>query len=353
MQVIPPIEITDARLTSSAVPEEIAATYDGATAYAVGDLVGIATAYGVAQDVWRSLQAANTGNALVEGAFWAFAGDVYPIYASGSSAALGAYVTDLATHSLYESLAAGNTGNALTDETKWKYVGKTNRFRLFDYTRSDQTVSGLSLTAVITPGKRINSIGLKGILANAYAITVTSVLGGGTVYSASGSLNTRETVTWSDYFFGEFSTQKSLVFFDVPPLSDSIITITMTATSGSTKLGAAVFGSFVYLGVTLNSPSSDILNFSTIARDTDGNAILTARRNVPKSRQTVVAEKANVNKIRGLRDYLNAVPALWYGLSDATDGYFESVSILGIYKAFEINVENHGEAIVNLELEEV
>jgi len=352
MRVIPPIEITAGRLTSSTVPDAVAATYDGATNYSVDALAGAATTYGNPQSVFRSLQTPNTGNAQVEGAFWTFAGLVYPVWSGASSADLGGIVTELATNSLYESLVASNNF-ALTDATKWKYIGKTNRFRMFDYSRSQQSVSGLSLTVVLTPGKRINSIGLKGILANAYTITVTSVLGGGTVYSSTGSLNLRETTTWSEYFFGEFSTQQSLVFFNIPPYTDLIVTINLTATSGATKLGAVVIGSFVYIGETLNSAASDILNFSTISRDEDGNAILTQRRNVPKSRQTVVAEKSAVDKIRKLRDDLNAVPALWYGLADATDGYFESVSILGIYKAFEINVQNHDQAIVNLELEEV
>ena len=352
MRVIPPIEVTDARLTSSDVAEDVAATYAGGTTYAEGALAGAATTYGNAQSVYRSLQGGNTGNAQEEGAWWTFVGLVYPIYAGGSSAAIGGIVTELATHSLYESLVAANNF-ALTDETKWKYIGKTNRFRMFDYSRSQQSVTGLSLTAVFAAGKRINSIGLKGIQANAYSITVTSVGGGGTVYSDSGSLNLRETLTWSDYFFDEFTTQKSLAYFDIPPFTDAIVTITLTSTSGSTKLGAVVFGTFVYIGKTIQTTSSDILNFSTIERDLDGNAILTPRRNVPKSRQAVLCEKANVNKVILLREDLNATPALWYGLADSANGYFDATSILGIYKAFEINTDTPLDAIVSLELEEV
>jgi len=356
MRVIPPIEVTDARLTSSTVPDAVAATYNGATNYAVDDLAGAATTYGNPQSVFRSLQTPNTGNTQVEGAFWTFAGLVYPVWSGASSAAIGGIVTELATNSLYESLVAANNfalDNVADDITKWKYIGKTNRFRMFDYSRSQQSVTGLSLTVVFAAGKRINAIGLKGVSANAYSITVTSVGGGGTVYSDSGSLNLRETLTWSDYFFGEFTTQKSLAYFDIPPFTDAIVTITLTSTSGSTKLGAVVFGTFVYIGKTIQTTSSDILNFSTIERDLDGNAILTPRRNVPKSRQAVLCEKANVNKVILLREDLNATPALWYGLADAANGYFDATSILGIYKAFEINTDYPNQAMVNLELEEV
>ena len=356
MRVIPPLEVTDARLTSSTVPDAVAATYDGATNYGVGDLAGAATTYGNPQSVFRSLQTPNTGNTQVEGAFWTFAGLVYPVWSGSSSAAIGGIVTDLATNSLYESLVASNNfalDNVADDIAKWKYIGKTNRFRMFDYSRSEPTITGQTLTIVFAAGKRMNAMGLKGMKANAFDITVTSVLGGGTVRTASGSLNTRDTQTWSDYFFGEFGTIPSLAYFDIPPYTDAIVTITLTSTSSPVEIGAIVFGTFVFIGRTIQSTSSDVLNFSTVERDEDGNAILTPRRNVPKSRQQVLCAKSNVNKVIDVREKLNATPALWYGLADSTDGYFDAVTILGIYKAFEINTDTPLDAIVSLELEEV
>jgi hypothetical protein len=352
MQVIPPLEITDSILTSSTVPEEVAATYAGGTTYAEGDLAGAAPVYGSPQTVWRSLQNGNTGNAQVEGAWWTEAGIVYPEYSSGHNYSIGEIVTVLATHSLYEALAA-HTNSPVTDTTKWLFVGRTNRWKMFNYTRNLKTSVPSSLTVVLTPGKRINSIGLKGIVANSYTLTATSVLGGGTVYSASGSLNTRVTVTWSEYFFGEFSTQPSLNFFDIPFFSDIIITLTLTSTSGNASIGAMVIGTFVYLGETQSSASSDILNFSTVDRDIDGNAILVQRRNIPKTRQRVLTAKSNVDKAISLRETLNATPALWYGLDDETNGYFEASSILGFYRGFEIDMSMPDHAVLLIELEEV
>lgn len=353
MQVIPPVLITDAKLTSSTIPEAVAATYSGATPYGVGDLAGAASVYGSPQTVWRSKQAANTGNAQVEGAWWTEAGIVYPVYNSGSSCGIGGIVTDLANHDLYESLIASNTGHAPSDTDSWKYIGKTNRWRMFDYTRSEKSSVPLQMTIVFAPGKRINSFALAGMVANSYSLTITSVTGGGTVYSKSGSLNTRNTQTWSDYFFGEFGTMPSTVYFDIPPYSDCIVTLVLTATSGNVQLGAIVVGTYVYLGATQYTSSSDVLNFSTIDRDIDGNAILTQRRNVPKTRSTVWCNKNKVNKAIEVREHLNATPAIWYGIDDQTDGYFEALSILGIYKGFEINVDMPENAILSIELEQI
>ena len=355
MQVIPPIEITDARLTSSTVPEEVAPAYAGGTTYAQGELVGLAPVYGSPQTVWRSLQSSNTGNSLAEGVWWTNAGIVYPVY-TGASCSIGAIVTDLATHSLYESLVDTNTfalNDAADDIKKWKYIGKTNRFRMFDYTRNQKTSAPLSLTVVLAPNKRVNSIAMSGLVANSFDLTVTSVGGGGTVYSESGSLNTRLTTTWSEYLFGEFGTKPSLVYFDIPPYTDCVITLALNATSGNAQIGSIGVGTFIYVGETEQSTSSDVLNYSTVDRDLDGNAILIQRRNVPKSRQRVRCNKGNVNKILKLREDLNASAAFWYGLDDASHGYFEAVAILGFYRGFEIDTAYPDQAIVNIELEEV
>jgi hypothetical protein len=353
MQVIPPLEITDSILTSSTVPEEVAATYSGGTTYADGALAGLVSVYGSPQTVWRSLQASNTGNAQTEGVWWTEAGNVYPVYNSGSSCGIGGIVTDLATHSLYESLVVSNTGNDLTDTVSWKFLGRTNKFKMFNYSRNLKTSVPSSLTVVLTPGKRINSLGLKGMEANSYSFSASSVSGGGEVYSSSGSLNTRITRTWSDYFFGVFTTQPSLNFFDIPLFSDIVLTLTLTSTSGNASVGAMVIGSFVYLGEAESTASSDILNFSTVDRDIDGNAILVPRRNIPKSRQRVLTSKALVDKAIALREELNAKPALWYGLDDETNGYFEATSILGFYRGFEIDMSLPDQALITIELEEV
>lgn len=353
MRVVPPIEITDARFTSSTVPEEVAATYGSGTTYADGDLVGLAPVYGDPQTVWRSKQDGNTGNALEDGDWWQNAGIVYPVYASGSSCDTGGIVTDLANHDLYESIVDANTGNALTDTEKWKYIGKTNKWRLSNYKRNNKTSVPLEFTTVWTPGKRINTIGLVGITGNSYDLAVTSVNGGGTVYESSGSLNTRNTTSWSQYFFGEFITIPSLVFFDVPLFSDSVVTLTITADSGNAELGALVVGNFDELGETEISPRSDVLNFSSVSRDDDGNAILEPRRNIPKIDAVVYTDKGKVDRIKQIRADLNATPALWYGLADVSDGYFEIVSMLGFYRNFVIDAAYPLEAVISLELEEV
>lgn len=358
MKVIPPITaaavtILEAMLTSSTIPEAEAPTYAGGTSYAAGAYAGPAPVAGQAQAVYISLQSGNIGHAQNDSLWWKFVGYVYPAYDSGTTYAAGNVVTDLTNHLLYESLVAGNLDQALTDGTKWLLLGPTNRWAMFDIQRNTQSVQDGSFTIVITPGQRCNALGLAGIVGNSYSLTVSSVSGGGAVYSKSGTLNNRQTLGWYDYFFGEFSTQESLVFFDIPPFMDAVYTLTITATSGNVGLGAFVLGSAVDLGDTQWTAESDVMNFSTISRDSFGNATLVARRNVPKTNQVVICPKSRVNKVRALRDELNAIPAFWCGVDDGSDGYFDSLSIVGVYKKFSIRVDTAAEAEINLELEEI
>lgn len=312
MNVIPPLTITDARLTSSTVSEP------------------------------------DAGSPTTETVF-SSAGSPTPAYA------LGAIVIDITTHLKYESLVASNTG-LLSDTTKWLLLGPTNKWAMFDLLRNTATVAPSPLTVVITPGTRIDSIALLGLVADTVTVTMDSAVGSPSerYYTYTQDLSTREVFNWYDYFFETFSTQVSLALFDLPPYTTCVITVTLTATSGNVQCGACVLGSYVFIGDVVQQPESDVLNFSTVERDFDGGVnSMVQRRNVPKTNQQVLLDKSRVNAVRVLRDALNAVPAVWAGLDDSDDGYFEALLILGFYKRFSINLTLPDYAVITLELEEI
>lgn len=302
MRVIPPLEITPAMLTSSSCAEPHASetAYNAGTAYALGDTVVVA-----------------------------------------------------ADHATYVSLQAANTGHTpSTSPTWWEEVGPTMRWKMFDILRNTQTEDASPLTVVITPGVRLNSIALLGLVAT--SVTVSMTAGGPTVYTHTEDLDTREVVDWYTYFFEEFSTRPSMALFDLPPYSNGIVTVALTNSGGDVKCGSLVLGSFEYIGAIEWDPESDALNFSTIDRDTFGNATLVQRRSIPKTQQNLKVDKTRVNRVRNLREALNAKPAVWSGLDDLdTDGYFEVLLILGIYRKFTISPANAREAAISLELEEI
>ena len=225
-------------------------------------------------------------------------------------------------------------------------------FLPFDLIRDTATSVPSPLTVVLAPGQRINSLALMGLVAT--GAVITGVSGATTVCSRTLDLNTREVLDWYDYYFALFSNQPSVVLFDLPPYSDLVLTITLTNTGGNVECAACVIGSFEYIGDVQAEAESDVLNFSAVTRDFAGNtSVMVQRRNVPRTVQNIVVDKDRVNRVRALRSALAGMPAVWSVVLNDTDGYFESMLIVGFYKRFTLNLKNQSFAVASLELEEI
>ena len=302
MRAIPPITITDALLTSSTVAEPAAGetAWNAATPYLVGD------------------EAIRTS-----------------------------------THRIYERLVAGTTATAPeSDTTNWLDIGPTNRLSMFDTLRNSATTAATTMTIVVTPGQRVDSIALMGVVGETATISMTS--GGPVVYTVTDNLVLRNTLSWTNYFFGAFKYSGSTVHFDLPPYSNGIITVTISRSSGTVSCGAMVLGQSVYMGQVLSQAKSEALNFSSVTRDAFGNATLVPRRTVPATNSTLHITNDMVDTLRDLRALGNATPLVWSGLDDSTENpCFDSLLVLGIYKEFSIAMENTGYGSVQLSLEEI
>lgn len=302
MRAIPPLSITGAMLTSSTVAEPSA----GETAW------NAATNYSVGTQAIRTT-----------------------------------------THRIYQNLIAGvDATTPETAPTRWLDVGPTNRWAMFDALRNSATTATTSMTIVITPGQRVDSIALMGVVGETVTISMTS--GGPTVYSATDTLTQRNTLSWTNYFFGTFKYAGSAVHFDLPQYTNGIITVTISRTSGTVSCGALVLGQSVYMGTVLSQAKSEALNFSTVTRDAFGNATLVPRRTIPATTSTLHITTNMIDALRDLRALGNATPLVWSGLDDKTQNpCFDSLLVLGIYKEFSISMENTGYGTVQLSLEEI
>lgn len=235
------------------------------------------------------------------------------------------------------------------DPTNWLEIGWTNKWAMFYAYRTSQSILAANNTTVtLTPGQRINSIAILG--ANVGDITLTVSDGTSTIYSHSHSMTFRDTNTYTDYFFNSFNYRKSLVAVDIPPVTSPTITVAIT---GAGTISNISVGTNVNIGDIQIGVSVEALNFSKIDRDIYGNSTLIRRRSVPKTVQNIFTNKINVTKLLDLRQTLNAVPAVWCGIDDNSDDYFDALLIMGIYKEFTINMEHPDHAIVSLQLEEV
>jgi len=276
--------------------------------------------------------------------------DGAPIATSGSQS--GTHTATAHVHRTFRSVVGSNTGNppAIDDGTKWIDVGPTNAWAMFDLIRTVQTISASPLVVTLTPGERVSAAGLDGVLADEATIEV--IQGGETVYSYSQELLWRPTTSWSSYFFGKFRQRTSIGRTDLPQYADAQIRITLTRAAGDARCGAAVVGQHVYIGNLEYRAESDALNFSSFDRaETTGEAQLTRRRSVPKIAGAVRAPKSLVDVVRNARIELDAVPALWLGVSDPDHAYYGAFAMLGVYRRWLQVFDQPGHILQQLEVE--
>ena len=380
---LPGITITEAILTSStaAEPGVGEAAWASGTTYAEGDkvIIGAPTStvtmtiaspgvvswsdHGLANDTPVVL---TTTGALPTGLT---AGQIYyvvnraagtfqlsaapggaPIVTTGSQS--GTHTATAQVHQVYESLVGSNTGKApMVSDTFWAPVGPTNRWAMLDLYRSSKTWAASPLTVVLTPGQRIDSLFLGGLVADEVEITMT--VDAVTVYSATRSLYVRQTLSWSDYFFKPIERRASALFQDLPPYTGAVVTVEITRAAGLVGCSSLVIGQGVYLGRTQMGAEARAKNYSRIDRDQFGNAQLVPRRMVPTANLTILFEKPRAKLLMELRDRTNAVPVVWSGLDDDTSDYFEPVLIAGIHTTFDLNLAYPEDGLLSLTCEEV
>lgn len=286
--LVRPVEVTDAILTSSNVPEAVAATYAGGTTYAEGDQVGLAPVDGAAQLIYESLSAGNIGNPLpvppaTETAFWRYVASVYPVYSGAVTYALGDIVSSLGTgiHLIYESLTAGNAGNALTDVTKWAHVAaprvstgldynSTNRMRMFNESYGSQTECAEEIVIVLTPGTVVNTVALFNM--SAYSVRVQQSVSG---YDQTTILRANPASGWYDWYYGgNLHEEDEAVFVDIPPYPASTLTITISNPGGTAKCGVCVIGKKKLLGSTQWGMNKEVNDHSRVVDDGFGGVTL-------------------------------------------------------------------------------
>jgi hypothetical protein len=273
-------------------------------------------------------------------------------WVASTNYALGAIVIRATTHKTYQNVAAGvDAGLPENTPLRWLETGVTNRWAMFDLLRNTQTVAASPLTITLVPLVRVNAMALIGLDADTATITMT--VGGNVVYTITKNLVQRQTSSWSTYFFGAFLTKSAIALFDLPMFSNATITIMLTSSTGTVKCGSCAIGRATYIGAVEYNAESDALNFSLVERDQFGNSTLVPRRSIPKTTQSLWLDKNLVNSVRLLRESLNAVPAIYSGLDDDSDGYFDALLICGIYKQFTINLGYPTEAKIALQLEEI
>lgn len=237
---------------------------------------------------------------------------------------------------------------------KWVDLGYINKYAMFDTLRSSQTIASKYMQVVLTPGQLVDAIAVINT-TNVLRYTITATDAGSVIrYSRTVELNKRVTTSWYTYFFGKFWSKAASAYFDIPTTFGNL-TITISFYGDvDIGVGTLVLGSSLFIGNLQAGADVNVLNFSSIERDTFGTASLVPRRNVPKVTQKLYIDKSLLNSVLAYKDQLDSVPAVWSGLDDSiTHPYFDAVLILGFYRNFSFDISNPIGVYINLELEEI
>ena len=263
MNIITPITITDAKLTSSTLAED-------------------------ASTVWAS--------------YTAVVGDLRHV---------------VATHRVYKcALAGSSTVSPELDPTRWVDTRPTNKWAPFDIYTSTAAATVTTMTYVLTPGY-FNAIALYGLTGSQYTLTVKDEAGGTTIYTRTGYLYA-DPIGWYEYLFGTLKSVNKLVFTGIPPRPEAEITLTITAATGeAVGLGMFAVGDYVSLagegewGGALQGASAEPVTYSYIKTNADGTTSIVRRHAATNLRVTVALPRTEADAVlQAMQDVLD-VPVAW------------------------------------------
>lgn len=285
--------------------------------------------------------------------------DPSPLWVSGHAYAKGELAHRAETLFVYRRVTEGaGTTPPEDDPQAWQRFRPVNKFAMWHYYKSTPTACvGVDLVVKFRPGKRVDTLGFYGLRGT--AVTIEGHVGAQQVFAPqTRSLQKRFVSGWLGWFTAPFEQINATVFTDLPLVSNIELTVTITASSGIASCQYMVVGRSEFIGDVEWDPQITGSNHSRIERDFDGSlepgVSLIPRRTVPKEILNLVIPAHNVNRVRAIRDRLNAVPALWNGISKMPDSdYYESVLIFGIYRSLDYSPSNVHWANGSIEVEEI
>jgi hypothetical protein len=347
MKMIRGTRIGDAQLTSSTIPETAPAAYAAGTTYALGARASVATT-GNALDVYESLQAANVGHAPASSPdWWRKVATTYGLYSTTQTFAKGDRIINPTTHRTLESVQAANTNKPLTDVAWWIDIGPTNRWAMFDDAVGTLAGETGEITVVLAPGS-VDGLAIIDTTAETVRVVVTNGLA--TVYDVTKSTNVGGSSinSWFKWFFEPIGKKTVLTFLDLPSYPNCVVTVTITGANpaGEIKVGSLIVGRQFDLGSTEVGGNVGITDFSR--KVTDDFGVTTVVERAWSKRMTLRAMVATEDVDGIVRELakVRAKPTLFIG-----EEGFDSLSILGFYKDFDVDLALANISYVSLTVE--
>lgn len=303
MIVIPPLEITDARLTSTNVPLGPNAEWLVGTSYSIGNLV-----------------ADNSND----------------------------------NHNNYENLISGagklpqdfsNSTDPAPATVDWLDLGATNRWAMFDRVNGTQTINANTIDVTLLPNAVVNGIAILNTDVVFLQIIIDDPTDG-IVYDRTVNMQNASVNDWYEFYFEEVIRDTDAVLLDLPAYPAATIRILADNTGSVAAVGAVMVGAQKNLGATQYGTSSGIIDYSQKATDAFGNISIQQRSYSKRANYNVKTEIDATGSVQNDLTLLRSTPAVWVG-----DKNLSSTFVYGFIKDFEITMTDPVWADISIQVE--
>lgn len=297
MIVVPALEITPARLVLSTLPDLDYGAWSSATAYKVGDRVTV-------------------------------------------------------DRINYEALVAHTNRNPVTDTAMpaaWLIVGWVNKYRMFNKQIGNTWGIGTftsnpgSIDLTIRPGKRVNALGLVGVVAASVRVVMTVPGTATPIYDKTFAMSKKKGVGWYQFFFGKFARRDNIAILDLPPASNADIRVIIGALGSSAQVGMLVLGWSEVIGTAVYDTSLGRKNYTTVKEEFDGTITMTKHGKRRLVNYQIVMEGDEISNALHTLDDLSDTAALYVGAEE-----LDYTIIAGTYEDLSVGLPTFGMGTQNL-----
>lgn len=293
--VLQPMEVTDAMLSATNVPETDEAEYDPGTTYTLGQKAQLS-----------------------------------------------------ATHSVYELGAASAVGKKPDENPDiWVRIRATNRWRLFDGENSSKTRQASSISYTFKPGAAVPMVGALGLEGcNQLRVRLIDPVYG-TVYDHTATPGVLPVISdWWEFYFGEWKGGASTVLLsDLPSFPNADLQIDMLGLA-SMAIGQLLFGQprSWGLGISYGARVSRQI-YSRREVNEFGDIALVKRPSAKRANFDLTIRSDEVDAIQDYFDGIDAELCLFVGST-----LYDSTVIYGIFQSCDVLIAYPFESTVQIEI---
>ena len=260
----------------------------------------------------------------------------YPPYNAGATYANGALV--IAAHRIYQNNSGGNlTGVYPPDNlTQWEDVAPSNRWAMFDLYSSTVTENPDSIVVDIKTGVAVNSIALININGAYVDVTATHPVNG-VIFTKRYYLYRSDGIRgWYSYFFTKRSPKNKLTELNIPAFRNVTVRIEIHAPGGTARCGSLLIGRYINLGQLQWGYSSEINDYSKKQIDENGYVNIQRGNYSFRPEFSMRVNDGDLDSVGRTMARYRSTPAVWIAGTR-----HEIMTVFGFYMSFR-PVVNHG-----------